>query len=82
LAVSGGSDEHGWWTSRLGTQPITPEMVEALRGRARQYPPPSQPPPKLKTTILGKECFISSFKIEEHNFGGGENPDSFVIFFT
>jgi predicted metal-dependent phosphoesterase TrpH len=35
LAVSGGSDEHGWWKSRLGTQPVTREMLEALRKRAK-----------------------------------------------
>ena len=35
LAVSGGSDEHGWWTSRLATQPVTQEMLDALRTRAR-----------------------------------------------
>jgi len=36
LAVSGGSDEHGWWKSRLGTQPVTAEMLEALRSRAKR----------------------------------------------
>ena len=36
LVVSGGSDEHGWWKSRLGTLPVTAEMVAALRARARQ----------------------------------------------
>ncbi len=35
LAVSGGSDEHGWWKSRLGTQPVTQGMLEALRSRAK-----------------------------------------------
>jgi predicted metal-dependent phosphoesterase TrpH len=36
LAVSGGSDEHGWWKSRLGTQPVTGEMLEALRNKAKR----------------------------------------------
>jgi len=36
MAISGGSDEHGWPEGfpRLGNQPVTVEMVEALRGRA------------------------------------------------
>ncbi len=33
LLVSGGSDEHGWWHDRLGTQPVTVEMLDALRAR-------------------------------------------------
>lgn len=37
LLVSGGSDEHGWWKSRLATQPVTAEMLEALRIRAGKY---------------------------------------------
>lgn len=36
LAVSGGSDEHGWWQSRLGTQPVTAEMLESLRARSQK----------------------------------------------
>jgi 3',5'-nucleoside bisphosphate phosphatase len=33
LLITGGSDTHGWWGGfdRLGEQPITAEMVEALR---------------------------------------------------
>jgi predicted metal-dependent phosphoesterase TrpH len=35
LVVSGGSDEHAWTGfKRLGTQPITPEIVETLRARS------------------------------------------------
>jgi 3',5'-nucleoside bisphosphate phosphatase len=36
LVITGGSDEHGWsdGTSRLGCEPITHEMVTALRERA------------------------------------------------
>ena len=37
LLVSGGSDEHGWWKSRLATQPVTAEMLEALRMGAGKY---------------------------------------------
>ena len=37
LLVSGGSDEHGWWKSRLATQPVTAEMLDALRMRAGKY---------------------------------------------
>jgi hypothetical protein len=35
LAVSGGSDEHGWHDGfkRMGTQPVTLAMLEALRAR-------------------------------------------------
>ncbi len=35
LLLSGGSDEHGWFTglSELGTQPVTPAMLEALSAR-------------------------------------------------
>ena len=33
LEVGGGSDEHGWWHTRLGTQPVTVEMLESLRAR-------------------------------------------------
>jgi predicted metal-dependent phosphoesterase TrpH len=35
LLVSGGSDEHGWSTGlkRMGSQPITAEMLESLRAR-------------------------------------------------
>ena len=36
LEVSGGSDEHGWWHSRLGTQPVTEEMLQSLRARSRR----------------------------------------------
>lgn len=36
LEVSGGSDEHGWWRSRLGTQPVTAEMLAALRARSQR----------------------------------------------
>lgn len=37
LPISGGSDEHGGPEvfARLGQEPVTPEMVAALRGRAR-----------------------------------------------
>ncbi len=35
LAISGGSDEHGWWNTRLGTQPVTEEMLASLRLRRR-----------------------------------------------
>ncbi len=36
LVVTGGSDEHGWYKpyQRFGRQPVTMEMVEALRARA------------------------------------------------
>jgi hypothetical protein len=39
LLVSGGSDLHGWFTDieRLGQQPVTQAMVEALRARHRRY---------------------------------------------
>jgi predicted metal-dependent phosphoesterase TrpH len=39
LVVSGGSDMHGWFKSidYLGNQPITAEMVTALRQRAEKY---------------------------------------------
>ena len=41
LLVSGGTDQHGWKDGlrRLGKEPITPDMVAALRARhaARQY---------------------------------------------
>ncbi len=35
LLVTGGSDEHGWFSDlkNLGSQPVTTEMVEALRAR-------------------------------------------------
>jgi predicted metal-dependent phosphoesterase TrpH len=35
LLVSGGSDSHGWGVGlhRIGSQPVSPEMVEALRSR-------------------------------------------------
>jgi len=35
LLVSGGSDEHGWYTGlkRIGSQPITPTMLEFLHAR-------------------------------------------------
>ncbi len=35
LLISGGSDEHGWFTElkRMGSQPITAEMLECLRAR-------------------------------------------------
>lgn len=35
LLVSGGSDSHGWGVglNRTGSQPVRPEMVEALRAR-------------------------------------------------
>ncbi len=35
LLVSGGSDEHGWSSglTRMGTQQVTPEILEALRSR-------------------------------------------------
>ncbi len=38
LVVSGGSDLHGWGNvfDRLGTQPLTMDMLEALRARQRQ----------------------------------------------
>jgi len=38
LVTSGGSDLHGWWhgNDRLGTQPVTVEMLDALRARHRQ----------------------------------------------
>ncbi len=38
LLVSGGSDEHGWYKpyQRFGQEPVTLEMVEALRARAAQ----------------------------------------------
>jgi len=38
LLVSGGSDEHGWYKpyQRFGQEPVTPEMVEALRARAAE----------------------------------------------
>ncbi len=35
LLVSGGSDDHGWRVRHLGSQPVTSEMLEALRQRAR-----------------------------------------------
>lgn len=40
LAISGGSDEHGWPTGfpRLGNQPITRSMVNALRARSHPKP--------------------------------------------
>ena len=36
LLVTGGSDEHGWRPGfpRMGSQPVTPEMVQALRVRS------------------------------------------------
>jgi hypothetical protein len=39
LLVSGGSDLHGWFTDieRLGQQPVTQAMVEALRTRHQHY---------------------------------------------
>ncbi len=39
LLPSGGSDEHGWRDgfSRLGSEPITPEIVENLRKKAKDY---------------------------------------------
>ncbi len=38
LLVSGGSDEHGWFSDlgELGSQPVTVEMVAALRARHEQ----------------------------------------------
>jgi 3',5'-nucleoside bisphosphate phosphatase len=38
LLASGGSDEHGWYKpyQRFGQEPVTLEMVEALRARAAQ----------------------------------------------
>jgi 3',5'-nucleoside bisphosphate phosphatase len=38
LVVSGGSDEHGWYKpfQRFGQEPVTAEMVEALRARAAE----------------------------------------------
>lgn len=35
LLISGGSDEHGWFAEleRIGSQPITSEMLESLRAR-------------------------------------------------
>jgi predicted metal-dependent phosphoesterase TrpH len=38
LLASGGSDEHGWYKpyQRFGQEPVTSEMVEALRARAAQ----------------------------------------------
>jgi predicted metal-dependent phosphoesterase TrpH len=38
LVISGGSDEHGWRTDlhRLGSQPLTPKIVDALRSRHRE----------------------------------------------
>lgn len=40
LALSGGSDEHGWHggVTRLGSELVTYEMVHALRQRAARYP--------------------------------------------
>lgn len=39
LLISGGSDEHGWPSGfpRLGREPITREMVEALRTKAAEW---------------------------------------------
>ncbi len=41
LAIGGGSDEHGWPSGfpRLGSQPVTPEMVSALRARRHKVKP-------------------------------------------
>ncbi len=38
LVVTGGSDMHGWPTGfdRMGQEPVTPDMVEALRTRQAQ----------------------------------------------
>jgi predicted metal-dependent phosphoesterase TrpH len=38
LVVTGGSDEHGWpeGLPRLGSQPVTPDMVSALAARAQE----------------------------------------------
>ncbi len=40
LVISGGSDEHGWRVpfARMGRQPVTPKIVEAIRVRSARYP--------------------------------------------
>jgi predicted metal-dependent phosphoesterase TrpH len=39
LLVTGGTDEHGWPAGfpSMGTEPVTPEIIEALRTRSRQH---------------------------------------------
>lgn len=39
LLITGGSDEHGWRPGfpRMGSEPVTPDMVQALANRARHY---------------------------------------------
>jgi 3',5'-nucleoside bisphosphate phosphatase len=39
LAVSGGSDDHGWpaGSPRMGSQPVTRDMLEELRRRAKRW---------------------------------------------
>ncbi len=39
LVTSGGSDLHGWYegVDRIGQQPVTEAMVQAMRERAARY---------------------------------------------
>jgi predicted metal-dependent phosphoesterase TrpH len=45
LLITGGSDEHGWHPDfpRMGSEPVTPEIVRALRARSDEYRPNSRP---------------------------------------
>jgi predicted metal-dependent phosphoesterase TrpH len=45
LLITGGSDEHGWHPGfpRMGSEPVTPEMVQALRARSDAHKLNSRP---------------------------------------